>query len=200
MYPGSWKIQNTVVWTTGLLGLFVLVHTVHSQAQQPIAKKDWDLKQAYTDVFEILSEQNTCSSFYGGPRVAITVLNDFFSVVKAQPLPRDISFQMMGRPRLLRERVTGVRYRLFDTAMVNTQGSFYQRRTDSLHNFPSDVGSFRPGTRRARALIFLHELGHLIENEDGTWLLPDDGLDGWQSKANTLRVEQACQEQLKTLN
>jgi len=81
MYPGSWKIQNTVVWTTGLLGLFVLVHTVHSQAQQSIAKKDWDLNQAYTDVFEILSEQNTCSSFYGGPRVAITVLNDFFSVV-----------------------------------------------------------------------------------------------------------------------
>jgi hypothetical protein len=187
-------------WTKGALGFLLLLQAVQSQAQQTIAKKDRDLTQAYTDVFEILSEQNTCSSFYGGPRVAITVLHDFFSVVKAQPLPRDISFQMVGRPRLLRDKLTGARYRLFDTAMVNTNGSFYQRRSDSLHNFPSDVGSFRPGTRRARALILLHELGHLIEGEDGTWLLPDDGVNGLQSRANTLRVQHACQEQLKTLN
>ncbi len=187
-------------WTKGALGLLLMLHAVQSQPQQPIAKKDWDLSQAYTDVFEILSEQNRCSSFYGGPRVAITVLNDFFLVVKAQPLPRDVSFQMAGRPRLLRDKITGVRYRLFDTAMVNTNGAFYQRRTGSLHNFPSDVGNFRPGTRRARALILLHELGHLIEGEDGTWLLPDDGLNGLQSKMNTLRVQEVCQEQLKTLN
>jgi hypothetical protein len=49
-------------------------------------------------------------------------------------------------------------------------------------------------------LILLHELGHLIEGEDGTWLLPDDGLNGPQSKANTLRVQQACREQLNKLN
>ena len=199
MYSESWKIQNTVVWTTGLIGLVLLLCAGESPAQQTTTKKDWDLTQAYTDVFRILSDQNTCSSFYGGPRVAITVLNDFFTVVKAQPLPRDISFQMVGRPRLLRDKVTGARYRLFDTAMVNTNGSFYQRRADSLHNFPSDVGSFRPGTRRARALILLHELGHLIEGEDGTWLLSDDGLDSLQSKANTLRVQQACQAQLAAL-
>lgn len=199
MYSESWKIQNTVVWTKVLLGIFLLLHTNQSQAQS-IAKKDWDLTQAYTDVFKILSDQNTCSSFYGGPRVAITVLNDFFLVVKAQPLPRDISFQMAGRPRLLRDRTTGVRYRLFDTAMVNTHGSFYRRRVGAMDKFPSDVGDFGPGTRRARALILLHELGHLIENEDGTWLLPDDGLNGWLSKANTLRVQHACHAQLETLN
>src|ERR1044072_4851418 len=127
MYSESWKIQNTVVWTKVLLGLVLLLRAGQSQAQQTIAKKDWDLNQAYTDVFKILSDQNTCSNFYGGPRVAITVLNDLFSVVKAQPLPRDISFQMAGRPRLLRDKLTGVRYRVFDTALVNTQGSFYQR-------------------------------------------------------------------------
>ena len=198
MYSESWKIQNTVVWTNSLLGLVLLLCTVQSPAQT-ITKKDWDLNQAYTDVFRILNDQNTCSSFYGGPRVAITVLKDFFTVVKAQPLPLEISFQMVGRPRLLQDEVTGARYRLFDTAMVNTNGSFYQRRTDSLHNFPSDVGSFRPGTRRARALILLHELGHLIEGEDGTWLLPDDGVNGLQSKANTLRVQQACHVELAAL-
>ena len=185
-------------WTKGALGFLLLLQAVQSQAQQT-TKKDWDLSQAYTDVFRILSDQNTCSSFYGGPRVATTVLKNFFTVVKAQPLPRDISFQMVGRPRLLRDKDTGARYRLFDTAMVNTQGSFYQRRVGAMDKFPSDVGNFGPGTRRARALILLHELGHLIESEDGTWLLPDDGLNGWQSQANTLRVQQACQAQLAAL-
>jgi hypothetical protein len=101
---------------------------------------------------------------------------------------------------LLRDKGTGVRYRLFDSALVNTSGSFYQRRLNALDKFPSDVGSFGPGTRRARALILLHELGHLIETDDGTWLLPDDALDGPQSKANTLRIQQVCNSQLKLLN
>jgi hypothetical protein len=186
-------------WTKGALGFLLLFQAAQSQAQQTIANKDWDLNHAYYDVFKILSDQNACSSFYGGPRLATTVLNDFFTVVKAQDLPRDVSFRMIGRPRLLRDKATGVRYRVFDSAMVNTQGSFYQRRPDSLHKYPSDVGSFGPGTRGARALILLHELGHLIEGEDGTWLLPDDGSSGPQSKENTLRVQQACHAQLTTL-
>jgi hypothetical protein len=68
-----------------------------------------------------------------------------------------------------------------------------------MRRFPSDVGSFAPGSRPARALILLHELGHLIQGDDGDWLIPDDGRDGWQSKANTLRVEQVCRAQLETL-
>ncbi len=186
-------------WTKGALGFLLLFQVTQSQAQQAITNKDWDLNHAYADVFKILNDQNACSSFYGGPRVATTVLNDFFTAVKAQPLPRGISFQMVGRPRLMREKVTGARYRLFDAVKVNTNGSFYQRRYDALGKFPSDVGSFAPGTRGARALILLHELGHLIESEDGTWLLPDDGRSGSQSTENTLRVQQVCHAQLKKL-
>ena len=186
-------------WTKGALCLLLLFHAAQSQAQQTIEKKDWDLTHTYSDVLKILNDQNTCSGFYGGSRVAITVLNDFYTHVKAQPLPREISFQMVGKTRLLRDKGTGVRYRLFDSALVNTSGSFYQRRSNALDKYPSDVGSFGPGTRRARALILLHELGHLIETDDGTWLLPDDGLNGPQSKANTLRVQEVCQRQLTTL-
>lgn len=183
-----------------VLGLLLLFQAVDSQAQQTVVtNKDWDLNQAYSDVFKILNDQNTCSSFYGGPHVATTVLSDFFTLVKAQPLPRDISFQMLGSPRLMRDDTTGVRYRLFDRVMVNTNGSFYQRRPFVMKKFPGDVGIFGPGTRRARALILLHELGHLIEGEDGTWLLPDDGRNGPQSRANTLRVQQACRAQLVKL-
>ena len=188
------------LWTKGVLGFLLVFQAVQSQAQQTIAKKDWDLTRAYSDVFKILSDQNDCSSFYGGSHVATTVLNDLFTRVKPQPLSSEVSFQMAGRPRLMRDDATGVRYRMFDTAMVNSEGSFYKRRPLMSGRFPADVGIFSPGTRRARALILLHELGHLIEGEDGTWLLPDDGLDGPKSKANTLRVQQACQAQLKTLN
>ena len=210
-------------WTKAVIGLFVLLQTIQLQAQQAneeraaivveeeetserfprrlvFTNKDWDLTEAYSDVFKILSEQNTCSNFYRGPRVATTVLNEFVMRVNARSLVREISFQMVGRTRLIRNPGAGGFYRLFDHSEVNTNGSFYQRRPDPMHKFPSDVGNFGPGTRPARALILLHELGHLIQDDDGAWLIPDDGRNGPQSKANTLRVQQACQAQLKTLN
>jgi hypothetical protein len=212
------------LWTSSLLtlGLFLL-QTIQVQTQRvnadstPVAseeitvpsedqprplilkKRDWDLTRAYFDVFNILSNENPCSHFYGGPRSATTVLNGFVSLVRSQPLTREVSFQMAGTQRLVRSVATGASYRLFERTTVNTNGSFYQRRVDSLRKFPADVGDFAPGSRKARALILLHELGHLIQGEDGDWLIPDDGYDGPQSNANTLRVQQACRRQLDTL-
>ena len=212
------------LWTSSLICL--LLATVPSQAQQAqkansdtrpltiedskgssedlpgrlmFAKKDWDLNRAYADVFTILSEQNTCSSFYGGPSVATTVLNSFVTLVKPEPLLREVSFQMDGKPRVIRGPDRAVLYRLFDKARVNSYGSFYQRRQVAMRKFPADVGSFGPGTRRARALILLHELAHLIPGQNGTWLIPDDGHNGPQSTANTLHVQQVCQAQLEEL-
>jgi hypothetical protein len=178
----------------------VLAQEVTSDPAPPqvaVHKKDFDLNQAYADVYKILSNQNTCSSFYGGPREAIVVLNSFVGDIKSQELARDVAFRMTGRPRLIRE--PGASYRLFEKAMVNTKGSFYQRRNNSLRKFPSDVGSFSAGSRPARALILLHELGHLIQADNGDWLLPDDDLNASQSTANTLRVQQECRQQLDKL-
>lgn len=209
------------LWTSSVIVLLLLPTAQQCQAQQltddlrpvdevaatpveappPLVdlKKDRDLRQAYSDVFSILSDQNKCSSFYGGSRTATTVLNDLVTLVKSRPILKEVSFRMMGRPRFVRDFSTGAYYRLFDSTIVNSNGSFYLRRLDTMRKFPSDVGSFAPGSRPARALILLHELGHLIQGEDGDWLLPDDGRDGWQSKANTLRVEQVCRAQLQTL-
>jgi hypothetical protein len=210
------------LWTSSVLSL-LLLQIAQSPAQEvkndsrPVAieevaapseekpshlvlvKRDWSLKQAYSDVFRILSHENPCSSFYGGPRAATTVLNDFVVLVKAEPMLRQVTFQMVGTPRLLRDPATGASYRLFDRTLVNTNGSFYQRRVELMREYPSDIGSFTPGSRQARALILLHELGHLIQDENGDWLIPDDGHNGPQSKANTLRVQQACRVQLETL-
>lgn len=204
------------LWTSSVIAL-LLLQIAPSQAQHAdvveevatpsdalprrldFSNKDWSLTQAYFDVFKILSGRNACSDFYGGPRVATTVLNDFVAHVKTQPLLREISFQMQGRPRLIRDHPTGVVYRLFDRTMVNSNGSFYQRRQDPMRKFPSDVGTFFPGSRQARVLILLHELAHLIQGENGTWLIPDDGYDGRQSQENTLRIQQVCRAELNAL-
>jgi hypothetical protein len=211
------------LWTSSIISL-LLLQTVQSQAQQVnvadrpvvteevagsaedippqpvVTKRDWYIRQAYFDVFKILSTGNTCSSFYSGPRVATTVLNDFVARVRSDLLFREISFQMAGQPRMIRDNSTGVLYRLFDRVTVNTNGSFYQRRLEPMRNVPADVGSFLPGSRPARALILLHELGHLIQGENGKWLIPDDGYDFRQSKANTLRVQEVCRAELDALN
>lgn len=210
------------LWTSSLISL-LLLQSVQLQAQQTnedsspavseeragasaeqpqrlaFKKRDHDLTRAYFDVYTILSDENTCSSFYGGTRVATTVLNGFAPLVKQDTLIREVSFQMIGRPRLIRDEATGRFYRFFDRTMVNRHGSFYQRRTDPWQKFPADIGSFAPGSRQGRALILLHELGHLIQDENGAWLLPDDGHNGVRSKANTLRVQEACRTQLEAL-
>lgn len=207
------------LWTTCVLAL-LLTQTAQSQALQSngddipvtieapskeipprrvLPKKDWDITQTYADVFTILSTKNSCSNFYGGSRAAITVLNDLVADVKPGPLVREVSFQMAGKPRFVKNTTAGVFYRLFDKAMVNTNGAFYQRRLNLTRNFPAHVGSFVPGSRHARVLILLHELAHLIEGKNGTWLIPDDGFDVEQSTANTLRIQEVCRAELKTL-
>ena len=207
------------LWTTSVISLLLLL-TGQPEAQQansdkkPLTveetsdeiprrlipkNKDWHLTQAYSDVFKILSHRNPCSDFYGGPRAATTVLNDLVDHVKPEPLLREISFQMAGNLRYVHNNSVGVVYRLFDKATVNTAGSFYQRRSDPARNVPADVGNFLPGSRRARALILLHELAHLIEGENGAWLIPDDGFNVEQSRMNTFRIQKVCRAQLETL-
>ena len=190
------------IWTSTVICVLLLQNGAPSEEPpRPlvVTRKDWNITQAYIDVFRILSNPNTCSDFYRGPRTATTVLNGFVTRVKSQSLLRDVTFEMAG-PRIIRDPVTGVSYRVFEKTMVNTNGSFYQRRADLMRKFPSDVGNFAPGSRAARALILLHELGHLIQDENGEWLLPDDGFDDTQSKANTLRVQQVCRKELNALN
>lgn len=190
------------LWTSSVLSL-LLLQTPTPSEEQPrrlvVVKKDWSLNSAYSDVFKILSQQNPCSDFYGGSRAATTVLNEFFVLVTPEQMNREVTFQMVGPPQLLRDPATGASYRLFNRTVVNTNGSFYQRRVEMMREYPSDIGSFTPGSRQARALILLHELGHLIRDENGDWLIPDDGHNGPQSKANTLRVQKACRVQLETL-
>src|ERR1043165_5063799 len=125
------------LWTSTIVCVLLLLQSVQAQAQQTsdqsrsesprvlvFTNRDWDLTSAYSDVFKILSSQNSCSDFYGGPRTATPVLNDFVTRVRSQSLMPEVSFQMTGRLRVIRDPATGASYRLFEHTSVNTNGSF----------------------------------------------------------------------------
>ena len=184
------------------VGLGAVAGTKSSErvpGQLVVTEKDRYIRQAYTDVFAILSEDNTCSCFYGGPRAATAVLNNLIKGITRRELPQEISLRMTGNTQQLRDPDTGVIYRLFENEIVNSRGSFYQHPIDHWQRLPHDIGSFAAGSRPARALILLHELGHMIKASNGAWLIADDADDGWQSRENTRRVQNACFQRLKVL-
>jgi len=170
-----------------------------NEAPNQLVSTDKYLRQAYTDVFAILSEKNTCSAFYGGARAATTVLIELIRVVKRRDLPQEISLEMSGNTHQFRDVDAGVTYRLFENAVVNTRGSFYQHPIDHWQRLPHEIGSFTSGSRSARALILLHELGHMIKASNGAWLIADDGHDAWQSRQNTRRIQKVCLQDLRVL-
>ena len=163
-----------------------------------IGPKDSLMKAAYLDVFTILSSRSGCSEFYGGPAIAITVLNELVGHVRYGFLPVRISFEMKGAGTYITNVPTGATYRRFAKMTVNYNGAFYKDRRLDLEKTPR-VGSFFPNTRPARALILLHEMGHLI-HKNGAWLIPDDGRDWWRSGENTRVIERTCREELRSLD
>lgn len=152
---------------------------------------------AYADAFRVLSADNECSGFFGGPRVAVTVLNEFSRRLRRRTLGAgDVGLLMAGDYTTYRDQRMGASYRLFDEAVVNSNGPFVAAPT--LYGARLRVGRFPAASREGRALMLLHELGHLIRGQDG-WLLPNDGGDAALSDRNTRTVESRCLGQLLAL-
>ena len=153
--------------------------------------------ETYGDVFRALKDDNSCSRFFGGPRVAVTVFNEFARRLRRRTLgAADVGLVMSGSYTRYQDRRSGASYRLFDQASVNSSGPFYVVPPPSGARF--QVGRFPAATRRAKALMLLHELGHLIRGPAG-WLLPNDGNDAALSDRNTRTVESRCLDQLLAL-
>ena len=166
----------------------------------PLVRKDVVYISAYKDVYHILSAQNPCSSFFGGASKAVEVLNGLFRELETSRLPSSkIGLSMSGQTRNVRNAQTGTSYRLFEKAVINTSGPFYQKERNASGLSIPNIGSYSPNTREARAAILLHEIGHLIQGADGRWLLPNDGSSETQSRQNTATIETRCSEQLKEL-
>jgi len=148
----------------------------------------------YRSVYRILSTENSCSEFYGGPAKAATAFNQFASRLKRGRLsdPR-VALRMTGNYTHYQDHASGAAYRIFEQATLNSNGPV------AAHAARMQVGRYPGYTPQARALVLLHELGHLVRGPKGGWLLPNDGNDPGQSAVNTRLVEDHCADQLETI-
>ena len=164
----------------------------------PETRKLTDLQKAYLDSYNILSQTNSCSEFFGGPS-SITALNDFVKQLRPSRLDKQVGIRMTGATTIVTKYATGFSYRLFQKAEINLDGPFYLGNVlpgrPTVHN----VGGYSPNTREARVTLLLHELGHLIRKNNGDWVLPNDGYDSSLSAENTDRVIAACGKQIRDL-
>jgi hypothetical protein len=156
-------------------------------------------ENSYMDAYRILKEENACSRFFGGAANATEVLNRFTDQLSKRRFDSpDVAVEMSGAVVFVQDYRTGAAYRLFEHVTINSIGPLYvppivaQGHRRSIGRFPSD-------TRAARALILLHELGHLVRGAQGGWLLPNDGHDAELSGQNTNTVESYCLKQLTAL-
>ncbi|HWS54057.1 MAG TPA: hypothetical protein VN228_08025, partial [Pyrinomonadaceae bacterium] len=165
----------------------------------PLDARGLAVEKSYAAVFRILSGENRCSRFFGGPAKAAEAFNQFARRLSMRPLGnRLVAIRMSGGFAYYRNSLTGASYRLFDEATLNLDGPL---GPDAAR--PSAprmaVGSFAAHTAQGGALILLHELGHIVQGPDGDWLLPNDGFDHALSARNTRTVEAHCVEQLKAV-
>lgn len=160
--------------------------------------KSAELRNAYVDTFEILSNENDCSRFFGGQSAAF-VLGELTKRITTGSLSHSVALRMKGKVTMVTNGSFKISYRLFDKAEINLNGSFFRAQT-----FPGDphvpyVGRFRPNTREARIAILLHELGHVVQAEGNNWILPDDGRDTNLSTENTAKVLDVCGKEIRAI-
>ncbi len=148
-------------------------------------------------MFTILRDDNSCSRLYGGTG-AIEALNELVRLLRPSYLDRHIAVRMSGPTTLYRNAVTGFSFRMFEKAEVNMMGSFYRGNTPSERRVPL-VADFQPNTRKTRAALLLHELGHLVRGADKKWILSDDGHDLELSAKNTAFIVDACRIQIESV-
>ena len=156
---------------------------------------------AYVDTFNILRDDNSCSRFFGGSAGSLDVLNKLALQMQKERLSdRGVGIRMWGQFTYVRNFTTGFTYRLFDNAMVNTVGPFYSHVPFGVTPIQNKyVGRFPAHTREARVLMLLHELGHLIQGSNGSWLIPDDYNNFEQNMRNTIAIEARCNKQIRSL-
>lgn len=161
--------------------------------------KDSVLESVYYNTLAILSTNNRCSDFFGGPAASMEVFGQLMGQVRKEYLSPSIAMRMRGNITIAEDVRTNARYRLFDKVTINANGAFYRRKNFRSEQAVPGVGSFGANTREVRVLILLHELGHLMRGHDGDWLLPDDGGKDELSRSNSRKIEEVCGDQIKGL-
>lgn len=158
------------------------------------------LESVYYNTLAILSTSNSCSEFFGGSAASMEVFNQLMGQVRKDSLSSTVAMRMNGTTLNAEDARTGARYRLFSKVSINLNGPFFKKKNFNSERSVFGVGSFGPNTREVRILILLHELGHLMRGQDGTFLLPDDGGNEQVSRNNSHKIEEVCGNQIKSLD
>jgi hypothetical protein len=157
------------------------------------------LDRAYLDVRTLFSQQDACSNFFGGSKVEKALEELLVELREERFSDARIGVRMSGSFTLFDDSEKSPSYRLFEIAELNTQGPFFKAKVFAADPYVPAVGSFGPNTREVRVLILLHELAHLVQGKDHTWLIPDDGNSPQLSRLNTSTVESRCGRQIRAL-
>jgi hypothetical protein len=164
----------------------------------PLISQDKVLGSAYYYTLSILSSNNSCSDFFGGP-ASVDIFNQLVSRIRKNFLSVGIGMRMSGPTTNIHDARTQKNYRLFDKVYVNSNGPFYRKKAALWETTVPKVGTFEPNTKEARVLMLLHELGHVVKGSDGHWLLPDDGKDEGLSRANSYKIGDVCEDEINSL-
>jgi hypothetical protein len=178
-------------------GMPSCVENTEREAVRP-SKPDGPLGRAYEDAVRLLEDEGSCSHFFGGKNAEAALERLAAQLRRGMLGNSHVGIRMSGVVTF-HGRPGEVSYRLFAEAVINTAGPFYKAKAFPTDPFVPNVGGFHPNTREARVLMLLHELAHLLEGPDGTWLIPDDAGNSEQSARNTARVESQCREQILSL-
>jgi hypothetical protein len=172
--------------------------TVSAAAPSPLISQDKVLGSAYYDTLSILGSNNPCSDFFGGS-ASVGIFNELVSKIQKDVLSVGVGMRMSGSTTNVHDARTKKNYRVFERVSLNSRGSFYRKRAAVWEPTVPRVGTFEPNTKEARVLMLLHELGHVMKGSDGQWLLPDDGRDEGQSRANSQKIQDVCNGQIQSL-
>lgn len=192
------KLRELLIGIAMLSVTFVSAKATTPVVPSPLITEDKILGAAYYDTLSILRTTNECSEFFGGSLNSIEIFNSLIAKVRKEYLSSSVGIRMSGTTINVSNALTNSKYRLFDKVSINANGPFYRRKQVGQGGVPG-IGSFQPNSKEGRVLMFLHELGHVIKDQSGKWLLPDDGRDDLISRSNTRKIEDICGTQLRNL-
>jgi hypothetical protein len=193
------KRREFLIGTMMMSFIFVSANAITVPLPSPLIAEDKVVASAYYDTLSILSANNECSDFFGGPSASVSIFNEFMARARKTYLSSWIGIRMSGEPTHVFNMETKSKYRLFKTVSINVNGPFYGQKSSFPQPYRSRIGTFKPNSKEARVLMFLHELGHIVKGQSGKWLLPDDGLNDAQSRDNSKKIEEVCGNQIKNL-
>lgn len=176
----------------------------------PADSKQAKIDRAIADAKAILQRGGQCATFfkdgYSGTEGGVSALDALGGKLTPGTLSsseNDVGIKQSGSQSIVTYAPDGTQYRLFANAVVNNNGPFFSAFYPGTNRVRPRIGStsaYLAGSRQAQALMVLHELAHLIRQAGGGgYLIPDDGTDPAQSRANTDTVDAACHDDIEAV-